>query len=90
MLAAVLESPGSFVMHRQVVESLAPRQVRIQVEGCGICASSVPVWEGRSWFNYPLAPGAPGHEGWGVVEDIGSEVTSLRKGDRVAFLSEHA
>ena len=42
-----------------------PGQVRIRLEGSGVCASSVPVWEGRPWFWYPAAPGAPGHEGLG-------------------------
>jgi threonine dehydrogenase-like Zn-dependent dehydrogenase len=53
----------------------------VRLEGCGVCASSLPLWEGRPWFRYPLEPGAPGHEGWGV------EVVS---GRRVALLSQHA
>ncbi|MFL5955002.1 MAG: alcohol dehydrogenase catalytic domain-containing protein [Gaiellaceae bacterium] len=51
-------------------------EVLIRVEGCGVCASSLPVWEGREWFSYPLAPGAPGHEVWGRTED-GRRVTAL-------------
>lgn len=65
-------------------------QVRIRVEGCGVCASNVPVWEGRSWFNYPTAPGSPGHEGWGFVDSVGDGVGDLREGDRVSFLSGNA
>jgi threonine dehydrogenase-like Zn-dependent dehydrogenase len=34
------------------------------------------VWEGRPWFEYPLAPGAPGHEVWGRTED-GRRVAAL-------------
>ena len=48
----------------------------MQVEGCGICGSSLPLWEGRRWFTYPVAPGAPGHEIWGRTED-GRRVTGL-------------
>jgi threonine dehydrogenase-like Zn-dependent dehydrogenase len=48
------------------------------------------VWEGRPWFNYPLAPGAPGHEGWGTVEAVGEGVTNVSPGERVAFLSGNA
>lgn len=62
----------------------------MQLEGCGVCASNIPVWEGRDWFSYPLEPGAPGHEGWGFVESAGEGVDSLRSGDRVAVLSHHA
>jgi threonine dehydrogenase-like Zn-dependent dehydrogenase len=50
----------------------------------------LPVWQGRSWFSYPLAAGAPGHEGWGRVEAIGDRVTSIKVGNRVAMLSHHA
>jgi threonine dehydrogenase-like Zn-dependent dehydrogenase len=64
-----------------------PGEVRIALEGSGVCASNLPVWEGREWFTYPLAPGAPGHEGWGVVDAVGEGVTGLRVGQRVAALS---
>jgi threonine dehydrogenase-like Zn-dependent dehydrogenase len=38
------------------VEMRAPEagQVRVRLEGCGVCDSNLPEWEGRSWFNYPL------------------------------------
>lgn len=67
-----------------------PHQVRVRLEGCGVCASSLPVWEGREWFRYPLDAGAPGHEGWGVVDAIGDGVEDVREGERVAFLSGNA
>ena len=68
----------------------APRDVRVRLEGCGVCASNLPVWEGRPWFSYPLDSGAPGHEGWGVVDAVGDEVDDVKRGERVAFLSNHA
>src|SRR6059058_1910832 len=67
-----------------------PHDIRIRLEGCGVCASNVPVWEGRPWFAYPLAPGAPGHEAWGHVTALGDEVTGVGVGDRVAFLCDDA
>lgn len=75
-----------------MLDPLAPGHVRIDVEGCGVCGSNLPVWEGRSWFEYPLAPGAPGHEAWGVVSDVGAGVDEVqcRPGDRVAFLADRA
>jgi len=68
----------------------APHQVRVLLEGCGVCASNQPVWEGRPWFTYPLDAGAPGHEGWGVIDAVGAEVADLKPGMRVAFLSNRA
>ncbi len=72
------------------VRAPGPHEVRVKLEGCGICASNLPVWEGREWFKYPLEAGAPGHEGWGTVDAVGPEVTSMRPGDRVAMVSDHA
>jgi threonine dehydrogenase-like Zn-dependent dehydrogenase len=65
-------------------------EVRVRLEGCGVCASNLPVWEGRPWFTYPLSPGAPGHEGWGTVDAVGQGVEDVTVGDRVALLSYHA
>jgi threonine dehydrogenase-like Zn-dependent dehydrogenase len=87
MIAAVLTSPKSFELKKTEKPTVEEQQVRIRVEGCGICASSIPLWEGREWFQYPIAPGSPGHEGWGIVDMIGDKVTNLKVGDRVAFLS---
>jgi threonine dehydrogenase-like Zn-dependent dehydrogenase len=73
-----------------VVPAPGPRQIRVRLEGCGVCASSLPVWDGRPWFQYPGIPGSPGHEGWGIVEAIGEAVTDFVMGDRVALLSSRS
>ena len=36
-----------------------PGQILVRMEGSGVCASSLPLWEGREWFSYPQPPGAP-------------------------------
>jgi threonine dehydrogenase-like Zn-dependent dehydrogenase len=73
-----------------VVRAPEAGEARVRLEGCGVCASNLPVWQGRPWFKYPFAPGAPGHEGWGVVDAIGEHVSEVRVGDRVAFVSSNA
>ena len=88
--AVVITAPGQVEIRVQAQPPVGPRQVRVRLEGCGVCGSNLPVWEGRPWFSYPLEPGAPGHEGWGVVEECGAEVENLTAGDRVALLSYHA
>jgi threonine dehydrogenase-like Zn-dependent dehydrogenase len=88
--AAVLVAPGTVAVEKRPRPEIGPRQVRIRLEGCGVCGSNLPVWEGRPWFTYPLAAGAPGHEGWGWIDEIGSEVEDLRVGQRVAVLSYNA
>ncbi len=90
MTAMVCEEPGKFVPHEIPVRSPGEGELLVRVQGCGVCASNIPVFEGRPWFSYPLKPGAPGHEGWGIVESVGSGVTVFQTGDRVAFLSGNA
>ncbi|MBE7171318.1 MAG: zinc-binding dehydrogenase [Williamsia sp.] len=90
MIAALLEKPQTFSLHTTHIPEIKEDEIKIKVQGCGICASSIPVWEGREWFQYPLEPGSPGHEGWGIVEEAGGKVEEVQKGDRVAFLSYHA
>src|SRR5215216_4014687 len=76
----------------QIIEFREPAagEVRVRIEGCGVCASNLPVWEGKPWFEYPLEPGAPGHEAWGRIDAVGESVTEFVPGDRVAMLSSHA
>lgn len=90
MRAAVIAAPRTCEIHTVATPAAAGDQVLIQIEGCGVCGSSLPRWEGRSWFSYPAPPGAPGHEGWGRVVACGDGVRRLAIGDRVVFLSEHA
>ena len=88
--AATLLQPMTTQVVRTGVPQPAPGEVRVRLEGCGVCASNLPVWEGRPWFTYPAAAGAPGHEGWGVVDALGAGVRDLDVGERVAMLSGNA
>jgi len=90
MRAAAIAAPSHAGMLALARPEIGPRDVRIRLEGCGVCHSNLPVWEGRPWFTYPLGAGAPGHEGWGVVDAVGDDVTGLEPGQRVAVLSYNA
>jgi threonine dehydrogenase-like Zn-dependent dehydrogenase len=90
MRAAVIAGPKGARVERVARPDPGPGTVRVKLEGCGLCGSNLPVWEGREWFKYPLQPGAPGHEGWGVVDAVGSGVSGFKVGDRVATLSSAA
>jgi NADPH:quinone reductase len=90
MKAAVVKEPGKVQLCEVSMPEPDAHHVRIRLEGSGVCASSLPVFQGRPWFQYPLAPGLPGHEGWGVVDAVGAQVTRVRAGDRVTGLTYHA
>lgn len=85
--AAVLAGPRRFELTGIPRRDPGPGEVCVRLEGCGVCGSNLPPWQGRPWFRYPFAPGAPGHEGWGAVAAVGAGVAGLREGDRVALLS---
>jgi threonine dehydrogenase-like Zn-dependent dehydrogenase len=87
MRSAVLLGDGKVTIEERPMPEPGPGQVRIALEGCGLCASSIPVWEGRPWFQYPSQPGSPGHEGWGRIDALGEGVTHIELGARVATLS---
>jgi threonine dehydrogenase-like Zn-dependent dehydrogenase len=88
--AAMLTAPATIQLRSCEILEPAVGEVRVRLQGCGVCASSLPVWEGRPWFKYPIEPGTPGHEGWGRVDALGAGVTDLDIGDRVALISNHA
>jgi threonine dehydrogenase-like Zn-dependent dehydrogenase len=90
MRASVISAPGEATLSSVELPEPAGGQVLLRLEGSGVCASSIPLWEGRSWFEYPQPPGAPGHEGWGRVVALGEDVTHLKIGERVAALTYRA
>lgn len=90
MRAAVLAAPNKIELQEIEIPEPKSGEVRVRLEGCGVCASNLEVWAGQPWFEYPLAPGAPGHEGWGRIDAIGDGVKDFKISDRVAFLSGKA
>jgi threonine dehydrogenase-like Zn-dependent dehydrogenase len=90
MRAAVIAAPREIRLATLPLPDPADGQVRVRLEGCGVCHSNLPVWEGREWFRYPLPPGNPGHEGWGRVDAVGAGLRGVEEGQRVAFLSSSA
>jgi threonine dehydrogenase-like Zn-dependent dehydrogenase len=88
--AAVIREPGTAELVDAPVPAPGAGEVRLRLEGSGVCGSDLPVWSGRPWFEYPRPAGAPGHEGWGAVDAVGDGVEELAQGDRVAGLTYRA
>ena len=87
MKAAVIAGPGEVRIDDVARPEPGPGQVRLRLEGCGVCASNLTPWAGPDWMQFPTEPGALGHEGWGVVDAVGEGVEAVKPGDRVAALS---
>ena len=63
------------------VEPPGPREVLVRVLACGLCHSDLHVVETKGMGS--LFPILLGHEGAGVVEEVGRDVTLVAPGDRV-------
>ncbi len=87
MRAAVITGPGLMRVEEVPMPQPGPRDVRVRLEGCGVCASNLVPWSGPDWMRFPTAPGDLGHEGWGVIDAVGEDVSTVRPGERVAALS---
>jgi aryl-alcohol dehydrogenase len=84
--AAVMERPDGTVRRRKItietVELEPPRddEVLVKVTSCGVCGTDRGCIHGIE--PYPT-PGVLGHEGAGIVEEVGRAVTLVKPGDRV-------
>lgn len=87
---ATIVAPKQVSVVRSALPEPGPGEVRIKLEGSGVCASSLPLWEGRDWFTYPRAAGEPGHEGWGTIDAVGPDVKGFSLRERVTGLTYHA
>lgn len=83
--AAVLRKTGQELSIEEIKSSsLSFGQVLVQVKYSGICRSQLMEKEGKrgedKWLPHLL-----GHEGFGVVEEIGEGVSKCKPGDRVVL-----
>lgn len=61
-----------------------PGEVLVKVETSGLCHTDIHAAHG-DWPVKPTPPFIPGHEGVGIVEQVGPGVTTPQVGDRVAI-----
>jgi len=81
MKAAVLREVGKPLQIEDVqIGKPGPHEVLIRTAAAGVCHSDVHFFEGS--YPYPL-PTVLGHESAGVVEEVGSEVRTVKVGDHV-------
>ncbi len=82
MKAAVLKKlKEPLVIEDVPVPVVGPKDVLMKVKQCGICITDIKMASGvRPTGTLPFIIG---HEGVGIVEEVGKEVTHFKKGDRV-------
>lgn len=61
-----------------------PGEVLVKIETSGLCHTDIHAAHG-DWPVKPSLPLIPGHEGVGIVEEVGDGVSSERVGERVAI-----
>ncbi len=82
MRAAVLDQTARLVVRDLPDPVPEPGEVVIAVTLAGLCGSDYSLYNGK--FGVPL-PVVPGHEGMGIVKEVGSEVSNLAVGQRVVI-----
>jgi S-(hydroxymethyl)glutathione dehydrogenase / alcohol dehydrogenase len=79
-VAVAYEVGQPLVLEDLPVPGIGSRDVLVRITASGICHTDLHVINGLSSLPLPIVPG---HEGCGIVEEIGAEVRRTRVGDRV-------
>ncbi len=83
MKAAVVREFGKPLSIEEVtVPKVTPGKILVKITASGVCHTDLHAAEG-DWPVKPNPPFIPGHEGVGIVAEVGEGVTSVKEGDRV-------
>jgi alcohol dehydrogenase, propanol-preferring len=82
--AVVREFKSPLSLEEVAAPELAWGQVRVKVEASGLCHTDIHAAHG-DWPVKPSPPFIPGHEGVGIVQELGAGVSEVAVGDRVAM-----
>ena len=80
VLAAVTRKPGRLSIEAVKLSKPKATEVLVKTIACGVCHTDAAALHAFIPVTLPIILG---HEGVGVVEETGSDVVSLQKGDRV-------
>jgi S-(hydroxymethyl)glutathione dehydrogenase/alcohol dehydrogenase len=82
MRAIVFDGKQAAVATDVEVRDTAPTEVKVRMVAAGVCHSDLSVIDGTIPFPPPVVMG---HEGAGIIEEVGSEVHGLSAGDHVVL-----
>ena len=90
MTAIVCHGPEDYRVEQVARPMPKAREMVIRISACGICASDCKCWSGAAMFwgatPWVKAPVIPGHEFFGVVDDLGEDAAAhfgVKPGDTV-------
>ncbi|GAA3905395.1 Zn-dependent oxidoreductase [Gibbsiella dentisursi] len=82
MQSVVIEQPGLLTIQQRPLPQPTANEVRVKIKFAGICGSDVHIYHGHNPFaKYPRVIG---HEFFGVIDAVGSDVDPKRIGERVS------
>jgi aryl-alcohol dehydrogenase len=81
--AVVFETGGEFSIERLELSDPNDDEVLVRIVGVGICHTDLGARDGH--LPIPPPPSVFGHEGAGVVEEVGARVTKVKPGDHVVL-----
>jgi L-idonate 5-dehydrogenase len=91
MLACRIHAKEDLRVEPQGMPAVGENEVLLRLGAGGICGSDLHYYfEGRNGSFVVREPLIPGHEASAVVAAVGSAVTRVREGDRVAVSPSHA
>ena len=86
MKVAVMEGIGKMGYVERPIPEVKPDEVLVKLEYVGICGSDMHYYETGAIGDYVVEPPfVLGHEPGGTVVEVGSNVTHLKVGDKVAL-----
>src|SRR3954469_7627165 len=79
------EFGGPEVLRLETIDLAAPGAAEVQVRQNAVGFNYIDVYQRKGIYPMPL-PSGLGHEAAGVVEAVGSDVSDIKVGDRVAYM----
>jgi aryl-alcohol dehydrogenase len=81
-VAVVNEQGGDFALEHVELEGPRRDEVLVRIVATGLCHTDITL---RSFLPAEMFPNVFGHEGAGVVEEVGADVTGVEVGDHVVM-----
>lgn len=84
-LSKLKSEQGIWMVRDAAVPDIGPNDVLIKIQKSAICGTDLHIYKWDNWAKATIpVPMIVGHEYFGIIEKTGSEVTHLKKGQRVS------